>query len=152
MGRASHYENPFELDFRPMTAEDVRTYRTLQWSTFVERLRHPRWLCSYPSLPDMATRIGVHVRCWESWERDGVSGAWAALLRLHRDERRDVSPVDAGVDELELLMPLAGNWSELARWLDVDRRTITKWREGGVVPGRYGYGRVVKICYEDMIG
>lgn len=150
--RRKRYDNPLEIDTRPIAGEDVLEYRKLMWSSMRELARHPRWPCSYPSQADMAERIGVHVQAWIAWERDGVSGAWAALLRIYRDERRDVTPVDAGLDELEALMPLAGSWSELARWIGVERGTIEKWRRACVVPGRYGYGRLVKICYEDMIG
>ena len=145
--------NPLDLDFTPFSAEEVLAYRRGFWSTMKELARHPRWPCSHPSVTDMARRVGVHEQCWRDWERQGVEGAWAALLRVYQEEGRDVSPVDAGLDALEALWVLTErNWSELARWLEVDRRTITKWRYStGVVPGRYGYGRIVTICYEDLI-
>jgi len=151
VGRKTKH-NPLELDFAPMTSVEVRAYRRSFWSSLRELARHPRWPCSHPSVADMARRFGVHEQAWLDWERDGVSGAWAALLRIYRDEQREVRPIDACIEELEGLKDLAGDWSELARWLDVDRRTISKWREAGAVPSRFGYGRLVKLCYEDMVG
>lgn len=101
----------------------------------------------------MARRFGVDWHTWSNWERDGVETAWSALFRIYRDEKRDVTPYDAKLSELEGLWALANrNWSELARWLEVERSTISYWRfKCQCVPGRYGYGRIVRLCYEDMI-
>lgn len=142
-----------DLEFEPWTGEELRQFRKSLWVTREERRAHENFVRSFPSTTDMARRVGITPDVWRSWELQGVPGhGWSALLRIYRDERRNIHPLDCSIRALEELAAIVGNFSALARELHVDRRTITKWRyEIGCVPGVQGYGRVVRICYEDII-
>jgi hypothetical protein len=147
-------DNPLDLDFSPWTGSDLREFRVSLWSTLRERARHPSYLRCCPSSADMARRVGVHAERWRQWERDGVpSTGWSALLRVYRDEDfRDIAPINCSISALEAVAETLGNFTELSRALEVDRRTITKWRYSiGYVPGVQGYGRVVRLVFEDII-
>lgn len=124
-----------DLDFTPWEGADVR------------KLRGAR------TQAEAADVFGVNVDQWRVWERDGVpASGWSALLRIHVEEGRDVRPLNCAIAALDALADLLGSYSALARELEVDRRTITSWRYRiGYVPGIYGYGRIVRICYEDMV-
>jgi len=147
-------DNVFDLDFSGWTGAELREYRKELWVTREELRSHPLSADIFPSCPDMAARIGVNARTWQQWEREGVpSTGWSALLRIYRDESRDISPINCSLDALDAVSELLdGNYSELARALNVDRRAITYWRYAiGYVPGVLGYGRLVRIIFEDLV-
>ena len=127
--------NSLDLDFDPWTGREVRELRGMRTQDAIARL------------------VGVHEGQWRSWEREGVTGSsgWSALLRILEEEDRDVSPLNCSIVAADALADLLGSYSALARSLKVSRRTVTRWRYRlGYVPGTYGYGRLVRICYEDM--
>jgi len=141
-----------DFDFSPWTGEDLRNFRKYLWVSRAELQSHPNYPATYPSTSDMAARVGVSAEQWRRWEREGtLANGWSALLRIYEEEGRDIRPINCSVQALEALEVL-GNYSELALALEVDRRTITKWRYSiGYVPGVYGYGRLVRIVFEDLI-
>ena len=146
--------NVFDLDFASWTGAELREYRKELWVTREELRSHPLSPDIFPSCPDMAARIGINASTWQQWEREGVpSTGWSALLRIYRDESRDISPLNCSLDALDAVSGLlGGNYSELARALNVDRRAVTYWRYAiGYVPGALGYGRLVRIIYEDLV-
>lgn len=144
--------NPLDLDFAPWQPAELVELRKSLWVSRDELVRHPNHPQSYPSKQDMALRIGVAPDKWRHWERTGVpSNGWAALLRIYEDERREITPLNCAIAALDALAEVVGDYSELARALEVDRRTVNKWRYSiGYVPGRLGYGRIVRICFEDI--
>jgi hypothetical protein len=147
-------DNPLDLDFKPWTGPELREFRSSLWSTLEELRLHPKYPKTCPSTSDMATRLGVHPEQYRHWERIGVPpNGWSALIRVYRDEGgRDVSPMNCAIDSLDAIADVLGNYSELASALEVDRRTITKWRYSiGYVPGVQGYGRIVRMVFEDIV-
>jgi len=124
-----------DLDFSPWAAEEVRELRGQ---------------CTQIAISEM---LGVRARLFRRWEREGItSSGWTALLRIYLEEDRDVRPLNCSIAALEELSEILGSYSELARELEVDRSTITRWRyRVGFVPGAHGYGRIVRICFEDVV-
>lgn len=149
-------DNPFDLSFRPWDPEEVLDLRQSLWISRKEMSENPTWTAIYPSIRQMASRIGIHHKQWSDWEKNGVPGgsAWPALLRIYEEEEgREIYPVACTIAELLDVRELVENWEELALALNVYRTTLNKWRfVHGVVPAKFGYGRLVRIIHEDCIG
>ena len=151
--RGHALSNPFDLDFSPWSGADVKELRKSLWASPAEIRSHKNYAKTHPTCADMAKRVGVFAEQWGRWEREGIQSiGWAALLRIYADEGRDITPINCSIESLDACVGLLGNYTELAQALGVDRRTITKWRYSiGYVPGVLGYGRIVRIVFEDLI-
>lgn len=98
---------------------------------------------AYPSQAQMDDRMGMSYSLWGSWERNGVNGAAAAMIRLHLDEgvkfderasmtADEVSELVQFLGDLEGMETKADSISLLADEIGVTTGSVRNWVRNGV--------------------
>lgn len=105
----------------------------------------------HPTQQEVASRMGIGVHRYGSYERDGIDGCRAALIRIHMETGETIANTTAPLRYLDQLAHYCGGYNKALAFLGMNhRRVFAHWQAQGVVRSHYGAGRLLRICWDRL--